>query len=58
MDSGGNRGSALTGRLRGKPAIIVHGRSDALVPVNHSSRAYYGTNQFVEGGGHRRLSWM
>jgi len=48
----------LTGRLRGKPAIIVHGRSDTLVPVNHSSRAYYGTNQLVEGAGHRRLSYI
>jgi hydroxybutyrate-dimer hydrolase len=48
----------LTARLRGKPAIIVHGRSDALVPVNHSSRAYYGTNQLVEGAGHRRLSYI
>lgn len=48
----------LTARLRGKPAIIVHGRSDALVPVNHSSRAYYGTNQLVEGYGHRRLSYI
>ena len=48
----------VTARLRGKPAIIVHGRSDALVPVNHSSRAYYGTNQLVEGGGHRQLSYI
>jgi len=48
----------LTARLRGKPAIIAHGRSDALVPVNHSSRAYYGTNQLVEGAGHRRLSYI
>lgn len=29
-----------TGKLQGKPAIIVHGRNDALVPVNHSSRPY------------------
>jgi hydroxybutyrate-dimer hydrolase len=35
--------------LDGKPAIIVHGRDDTLVPVNHSSRAYYGKNQVVEG---------
>jgi hydroxybutyrate-dimer hydrolase len=48
----------LTARLRGKPAIIIHGRSDALVPVNHSSRAYYGTNQLVEGRGHRRLRYI
>jgi len=48
----------LTGRLRGKPAIIVHGRSDTLVPVNHASRAYYGTNQLSEGQGHRNLSYV
>jgi hydroxybutyrate-dimer hydrolase len=48
----------LTARLRGKPAVIVHGRSDALVPVNHSSRAYYGTNQLVEGCGRSRLSYI
>jgi hydroxybutyrate-dimer hydrolase len=48
----------LTARLRGKPAVIVHGRSDALVPVNHSSRAYYGTNQLVEGYGCSRLSYI
>ncbi len=28
-------------RLRGVPVIIVHGRRDALIPVNFSSRAYY-----------------
>ncbi len=41
----------LDGRLRGKPALIVHGRSDALIPVNHSSRAYYGAQQLAEGRG-------
>lgn len=35
--------------LRGKPAIIVHGRSDALEPVNHTSRPYYGLNKLAEG---------
>ncbi len=35
--------------LRGKPAIIVHGRADALVPVSFSSRPYYGQNRIVEG---------
>lgn len=35
--------------LRGKPAIIVHGRADTLEPVNHTSRPYYGGNQLVEG---------
>jgi hydroxybutyrate-dimer hydrolase len=37
------------GNLRGKPAIIVHGRSDALEPVNHTSRPYYGLNKIAEG---------
>jgi hydroxybutyrate-dimer hydrolase len=39
----------VNGNLRGKPTIIVHGRADALVPVNFSSRAYFGTNRTVEG---------
>ncbi|MDD2546167.1 MAG: D-(-)-3-hydroxybutyrate oligomer hydrolase [Burkholderiaceae bacterium] len=37
------------GHLRGKPAIIVHGRSDALLPVSHTSRPYTALNQQVEG---------
>jgi hydroxybutyrate-dimer hydrolase len=40
-------------RLRGTPAIIVHGRSDALVPVNHSSRAYVGAQRLAEGHGRK-----
>ncbi|MYM22907.1 D-(-)-3-hydroxybutyrate oligomer hydrolase [Duganella sp. FT135W] len=40
---------AATGNLRGKPAIIVHGRSDALIPVNFASRAYVGLNASAEG---------
>jgi hydroxybutyrate-dimer hydrolase len=31
----------------------VHGRADALVPVNHSSRAYYGANLLNENHGRR-----
>jgi hydroxybutyrate-dimer hydrolase len=37
--------------LRGKPALIVHGRNDTLIPVNFSSRPYYAENQRVEGAG-------
>ncbi len=37
------------GDLNGKPAIIVHGRSDALLPVNHTSRPYTALNKRVEG---------
>jgi hydroxybutyrate-dimer hydrolase len=47
----------LTGDLRGKPALIVHGRSDALLPVNHTSRPYFGTNRIVEGQA-SRLSYI
>ena len=36
-------------RLRGKPALIVHGRSDSGVPVNHATRAYLGLNASEEG---------
>ncbi len=37
------------GNLHGKPAIIVAGRADTLILVNHASRAYVGLNAAVEG---------
>ena len=40
----------LTAQLKNTPAIIVHGRSDTLIPINHSSRAYYGKNQLMAKG--------
>jgi hydroxybutyrate-dimer hydrolase len=40
---------AASGNLKGKPAIIVHGRSDTLIPVNFATRAYLGLNASVEG---------
>jgi hydroxybutyrate-dimer hydrolase len=39
----------VNANLRGKPAIIVQGRSDALVPINHASRPYLGANRIAEG---------
>ena len=36
------------GNLRGKPVIVVAGRSDALVPVNNNARAYAAFNRTVE----------
>lgn len=45
----GMRETQRNGNLRGKPAIIVHGRSDALLPVNHTSRPYAALNKKVEG---------
>jgi hydroxybutyrate-dimer hydrolase len=47
----------VTGNLRGKPAVILHGRADALVPVNFASRAYFGANKVVEGSA-SRLSYV
>jgi len=35
--------------LRGKPVIVVHGRSDTLIPVNFNSRPYVLRNSQVEG---------
>lgn len=37
-----------TAKLRAVPTIIVAGRSDTLIPVNHAGRAYYGKNQVNE----------
>ena len=39
-----------SGDLAGRPAIFVTGRSDAILPPNHTSRAYYGLNQIEEKG--------
>lgn len=46
-----------TADLNRKPAIIVHGRSDTLVPVNFSSRPYYAENKKRERGA-SRLSYV
>jgi len=40
---------AVSGRLGGKPTLIVAGRSDALVPVNNNARAYTAFNRVQEG---------
>ncbi|QGZ59022.1 D-(-)-3-hydroxybutyrate oligomer hydrolase [Paraburkholderia acidiphila] len=40
---------SVNANLHGKPAIIVQGRSDALVPINHASRAYLAANSEREG---------
>jgi len=45
------------GNLHGKPALIVHGRADALLPVNHTSRPYYALNKLAEGAG-SKLSYI
>lgn len=46
-----------TGNLRGKPAIIVHGRADTLVPPAFTSRPYFGLNKIAEGAS-SKLSYI
>lgn len=38
-----------TGNLRGKPAVIVHGRADTFHPAAFTSRPYFALNKTVEG---------
>ncbi len=45
------------GNLRGKPALIVHGRADAHIVVNHNSRPYTALNKTVEGSA-SKLSYV
>ncbi len=40
-----------SGDLQGKPTVFVTGRADAILPINHTSRPYFGLNQRVEGSG-------
>lgn len=37
------------GDLDSRPVVIVTGRNDAILPPNHTSRAYVGLNQSIEG---------
>lgn len=53
----GTRQIETSGRLHGRPAIVIHGRRDALVFPNLHSRAYYGLNQQNEGR-KSRLSYI
>ncbi|WP_159710109.1 3-hydroxybutyrate oligomer hydrolase family protein, partial [Geminicoccus flavidas] len=46
-----------SGRLRGTPAILVHGRADALIAPNHSSRPYYALSR-LQDGSRSRISYV
>jgi hydroxybutyrate-dimer hydrolase len=46
----------VKGNLRGKPAIIVHGRADTLIPINHTSRPYFALNKANDGSS--KLSYI
>lgn len=43
--------------LRGKPALIVHGRADTLLPAAFTGRPYFGMNKIVEGS-NSKLSYI
>lgn len=45
-----------TGNLGGRPALIVQGRNDALLPVNHGARPYLGLNAQVDASS--KLSYI
>jgi hydroxybutyrate-dimer hydrolase len=53
----GTRAIETDGRLHGRPALVIHGRQDALVFPNLHSRAYYALNQQNEGR-RSRLSYI
>ncbi len=53
----GKRRLQTKGKLHGTPAIIIHGRNDALVFPNYHSRAYYALNQTVEGEKSKLRYW-
>lgn len=44
----------MSANLRGKPAVIVNGRADAILPPDHASRAYVALNKLVEPGSQLR----
>lgn len=44
----------MGGNLRGKPTVIVAGRSDTLLPPNHTARAYSAFQSKVEPNGELR----
>ncbi len=49
----GNEAVRHSGDLGGRPGIVLVGRSDAVLPINHTVRPYYGKNQLIEGDASR-----
>ena len=45
------------GKLGGRPTLIVHGRNDALLPVNHTSRPYTALSKLADGAA-SKLSYI
>lgn len=45
----GRAATAMTATPGNRPVILLHGRADSLIPVNHGSRAYYAINRLHRG---------
>jgi hydroxybutyrate-dimer hydrolase len=39
----------MSAQVGNRPVIVLHGRADSLIPVNHTSRAYYAVNRRDRG---------
>ncbi len=50
----GMKETLMAGTTRGKPVVVVAGRSDTLLPVNHTARPYVALNSKVEGAANIR----
>lgn len=46
-----------TGDIGDRPSIVVHGRADAVLPVNHTARPYFGLHR-MNAGGQSRLRYL
>jgi len=49
--------AGLTAALQGKPAIILHGRSNSVFPANHSARPYMARSLVVQGAASANLRY-
>jgi hydroxybutyrate-dimer hydrolase len=53
----GQEDVVMSGRLGNRPVIVLHGRADSLIPVNHTSRAYVALNERRRGHGDELVYW-
>jgi len=45
----GHSAAVMSGAIGARPVVMLHGRADGLIPVNHSSRAYYAVHRSAGG---------
>jgi len=53
----GQNAVVMSGHLGNRPVIILHGRADSLIPVNHTSRAYVALNERRRGHADELVYW-